>query len=69
MNPGELVDRVERLRHLGLAGHVQELGVAGDRVDHLLGIASLLQLLDRVAWVASLQVRVALVVEVVDEPP
>ena len=50
-----------------LAGHVQELGVAGDGVDHLLRIALLLELPERVAGMARLQVGVALVVEVVDE--
>ena len=42
--------------------------MAGDGVDDLLGIAALLELLERVARMARVEVGIALVVEVVDEP-
>jgi hypothetical protein len=64
---GELVHRVQRLRHPGLARHAHEVGVAGDGVDHLLRVAAFLQLLDRVAGMSGIQVRVPLVVEIVDQ--
>ena len=40
----------------------------GDRVDHLLGVSALLEFLEHVAGMAGVEVRIALVVEVVDEP-
>src|SRR5512133_634545 len=60
---GELVHGIERLRHPGLAGDAHEVGVAAHCVDHLLRIAAVGQLLDCVAGMAGLEVRVALVVE------
>ena len=48
-------------------GTLEELGVAGDGVDHLLRIALLLQLLERVAGMTGLEVGIALVVEVVHQ--
>ena len=63
----ELVDSVEGLRHAGLPGHAHEVGVPGDCLDHLLRVAALLHLLDRVAGVARVEVRVTLVIEVMDE--
>ena len=67
MKPRQLVDRVERLGHAGLARDAQEGGVAGHRVDQLLRIAALLEQLQRLARVAGVEVRVALVVEVVQQ--
>src|SRR5919201_25673 len=49
-----------------LARHVQERGVPRDRVHHLVRVAEPAQLLERVAGVAGLEVRVALVVQIVD---
>ena len=68
MKPRQLVDRVERLGHLGLARDAEEGRVAGDRVDQLLRVALLLEQLQRLARVAGLEVGVALVVEVVEDP-
>ena len=65
--PRELVDGEQGLGHLRLARDLEELGVAGDRIDDVLGVVAALQLLDRVAGVARVEVGVALVVEVVDE--
>ena len=67
---GELIDREERLGHVGLARDAQEGGVPGDRVDELLGPAALLEQPQGGAGVAVLgvvEIREALVVEVVDQ--
>ena len=39
--PGQLVDGEQRLRHVALARHVEERGVAGHGVDHVLRPAEL----------------------------
>src|SRR4051794_34990472 len=64
---GELIDRVERLSHSRLARHAHEFGMTRHRIDHLLRIAALLELLDRVPRMAGVEVRIALVVEIVDQ--
>ena len=64
----ELVHGVERLRHLASRAGPPGTRRAGDRVDHLLRIAEPFELLQRVAQVPRVEVRVALVVEVVDQP-
>ena len=63
----ELVDGVQGLGHLGLARDAQVGRVAGHGVDQLLRIVQLLEQLQRHARVAGLQVRVLLVVQVVQD--
>jgi hypothetical protein len=65
--PGQLVDRVERLRERGLARHAQVRRVAGHGLDQLLRVAQLAQLLEGDPRMAGLQVGVLLVVEVVED--
>jgi hypothetical protein len=65
--PGQLVAGEQRLVELRLARHAHEVGMGEHRVDDLVGILTLAQLLDAMPRVARLEVRIALVVEVVDE--
>src|SRR5918994_506093 len=64
----QLVDGVQRLLHRRVARHAEEVRVGGDAADQLRRVAARLELLERHARMAGLEVRVALVVEVVEEP-
>jgi feruloyl-CoA synthase len=57
----------QALLDLGLGPGRPLLILSGNSVDHLLGIAALLQLLDRVARMTGVEVGITLVVEVVDQ--
>jgi hypothetical protein len=65
--PGQLVDREQRLLHRRIARDAQEVGVRGDRAhDHRIDVAGL-ELGQRDSRVAGLEVGVALVVHVVQQ--
>ena len=68
MKPGELVDREQRLLHRRLPRDAQEIRVRRHRPHQLRRIAPGLELADRVARMAVAEVRIALVVEVVQQP-
>src|SRR4051812_10017230 len=62
--PGELVDREERLLHRAVARDAEVVGVRGDRADHLRRLAEALELRHGVPRMPRLEVGMALVVEV-----
>src|SRR5256885_7642950 len=64
---GELVDGEERLRHPRFTWYAKEGGVPGYRVDQLIRVAELAQLLQGNPRVAGVEVRIALVVEIVED--
>src|SRR5439155_137502 len=64
----QLIDRRERPLHLALARDAEVVGVGGDRADQLRRVAEPLELGHRHPRVTALRVRVAVVVEVVQQP-
>ena len=64
----ELVDGEQGLLHRRVARDLEVVGVRGDRADHVLGELEPLELGQRVARVAGVKIRIALVVEVVEHP-
>src|SRR4029079_7988740 len=65
---GELVDREQRLLHRGVARDAEEGRVRGDRAHELGRVAARLELSQGDPRMAGLEVRMALVVEVVEDP-
>ncbi len=65
--PAQLVDREQRLLHRRLARDPHEVGMRSDRADQLRRVTARLELADRVTRVSIAEIRIALVVEVVEQ--